>query len=183
MEFFLSSGDFSSFCVTCPDVFETREENHEYRKNCCATDFYEVERLLKKEFSSEILSLPFQQDETGIFSRFKETTSFIRGTDIKQGPFRRETVNVARLSRHPYNSDTEIRGKTRIVVEGNHFQGQLHGKVLKTEFIPYPSWEKEVPLTKEVAFYIRGHLVHQEKRPILIQSNVGYFEKRHPLFS
>nr|WQM87095.1 hypothetical protein [Marseillevirus cajuinensis] len=180
MEFFLSSGDFSSFCVACPEVLETRKKESEYAKKSDVVDFYRVEKLLSEE------NLPGSGgsfSHPGIFSRFKETTSFIRGTDIKQGPFQRETVNVAKLSRHPYNRDTEIRGKTRIVVKGNHFQGQLHGKVVRTEFIPYASWEKEVPSTEEVSFYIEGHLLRREAKQMLIRSGVGYFEKRHPLFS
>ncbi|BAU80083.1 hypothetical protein A9K97_gp268 [Tokyovirus A1] len=184
MEFFLSPRDFCCFCLVSPVPFDTKEEEQQFQKRSCSVDLDEVERLLLEENFSSPTSIPsFQEDERGVFSHSKETSSIIKGTIIKHGPFRKEVLNVARLSRHPFKGDFEIRGKTRIVVEGVYFRGKLHDRISTKVSMPFQRWDKEVLSTQEVAFYDEGHFVSRERRVYSVDSSVGYFERICPLFS
>ncbi|ADB03956.1 hypothetical protein MAR_ORF175 [Marseillevirus marseillevirus] len=183
MELFFSPREFARFCLVSPVVFVKRAQESEFRKVGSSVDVYEVERILSEKSFSSSSEVSSQELERGIFSKVKEETSFFPGTDIKHGPFRMEIFNVARLARHPYNGTFETRGKKRIVVEGNHFKGELHGEIFTRILIPFQEWTREVVSTREVSLYDEGHFISSNEEVFLVQSSVGYYPSKHPLFS
>lgn len=100
MKRFLEPREFISAEISFAEPFDVRKNEEIERKNSGL--------------------LPCEKKET-ITTR-KELLSYLPGTNIKQGPFSRNTT-IETISKEKWKCGTEL-----IEITGYYFQGKLHGK-------------------------------------------------------